>query len=1789
MKNLIYFIIIIFSVHTVNAQRRCKCDSENITNKNNGRGENEIVSTNANFQHPVTTFYRWGKSNWYNPDFNQATNLASLREMLKNAHDVGSEFAFKKVFEDIQAQADKTTGLTYDAKDEPSSFTASRTAKAAGFMVLANFDSTGTALSPAQISTYKNKAIDVIKRLEKDNSNWDDGYYSGNWSSHSSNNYWLAKNLIMLLQAYDYLKAVYPNDADVITCGYLLQCYTRHIFKSSTQILGSLARPDNHGLQAAGAVGLASVVLADHSYNRVGVSWHPDRWQSLAIWTVQRTLYEKESTRGAINGFGEGMHYARHSLENLLPFMLAHTNVRESIDDVEKYGPKGLVSNVWRGKRELPHPLWKDPDLANVVEWYAELMLPDRTQLALDDSYGGLKWDGIITFRGVTDSTNAIHHLPYYRFNQNFTFNYGKWMNYACDIAAAFAEGELSDVPGDHTQKNRVLPSGNIIIRQKLDIEGNLSDREVYFHLNAEQGSAATEYLNRTGGHEHYDAMSFAIYSEGKYNALLPGIRKDGPVNYLFDRETHFIKMPTAQNTITVDKNGSETKKGPKDGKVEIIDADFTGDNTVRIRGFLKKNGKIHFEREVKFWNTSNGGVTFRVTDHFDENDGLDKTTFNYHLNGLGLGSEGTFSADNNSLTYLWNANCPGGTKMTSIFRIKAPGNESVNYNAIVAKSNLNGASDLSELPEHNKLLAKVKNPDDLTFTNWIHIVSCEIPYDTIIPLRAIEGVLQKSTANSFTYNFSGVHTDSLVFDTLFGNTVNDTLTAIVSDLFLDFDFNSPSSDCAIQVPFRRINFDEGELVKINTDIYLESNNSLQDLQWNYHKQFHHIGNVTTTDLNDTITFYLPEVPPTHLSLMEEQTGLNYSYDTTTQKITVYLPDSGTYHFAFGPANPCAVSCFYPPDSLINHFPHTKSSERLGHILDIEQSNSWLDMQEGARMNICSKAILNNLDSLTLSSNISCNEKDAGDSEPGTYATHGYASHYFTSEGSKYRQNYRVGSGAGLSGDGLTGNDLGPDASKRTMIIVENEGALVLKSGSHTVVGNGSTILVKPGGTLKIEDHASLVIGSHDSTGCGYGEVIIMDSAFLCVNPSANLSFYEDELDSVDEHIFYISMNPENGANEGIAPTSNVPRDTVLGDNCTAFCQFKNTFNPPHGIDKHQYGWLNVGKPFAWLEDIGVVCYGQDVIANGLYSLNEGRYRFEICEYDTIAQACIGITDTIPMNDTDNYFGGRLQGSVNLSQLYQEHNHGVGFISGSVYRVNFVILNDCDVSDEVSKIIELPSQLSASISGDTVICGGSGAITVNGSSSTGSFDSLRWEIWRYKPLPELDSATYYANTDTFVSISDTFWLDSTTIDTIVTDTFWFNKADTLDNDSLQYSQYYQQYWDTTIVSSSVGSFNFSDLYAYSGTKYQVVLTLYNKCGLKSDSLTIRTKDGPEVSAGSDQYIPFGTPSSPAPELEGSVGSSVSSHVWSPSSGLSSTSILNPIATPTSTKTYVLSATDADGCTNYDSVLVYVNTIANATRDTTICYNDSVQVGITALAGYTYEWSPANLVSDANIAQPYAYPTNASNLLTLRVYNNGNLVGIDDVVVQRDVVDSVIFGINGSPTFYRGEFDVPYSPVNYTDIVWDFDDGTGTHTGYGSMFTYDFPNVNSVTYNVCASFTNACGLQTKCKDCEVDAIGHVLPSPPMPANIEENAENEQRVDVWPNPFSALTTLSYNLSQNDNAYLEIYDLNGKIIQNIRVSGTQGQMQIDLSQYPDGVYQYSFVNAGTKLSNGKLVLVK
>jgi len=106
------------------------------------------------------------------------------------------------------------------------------------------------------------------------------------------------------------------------------------------------------------------------------------------------------------------------------------------------------------------------------------------------------------------------------------------------------------------------------------------------------------------------------------------------------------------------------------------------------------------------------------------------------------------------------------------------------------------------------------------------------------------------------------------------------------------------------------------------------------------------------------------------------------------------------------------------------------------------------------------------------------------------------------------------------------------------------------------------------------------------------------------------------------------------------------------------------------------------------------------------------------------------------------------------------------------------------------------------------------------------------------------------------------------------------------------------------------------------------------------------------------------------------GSAANSYNWSPTAGLNNASAKEPIATPATTTTYMLTATSPLGCLAVDTIRITVAP-ANAvilTPDTTVCSGTPVLIRTSGDASLVYVWTPATSLDNAGIPQPTATPT-----------------------------------------------------------------------------------------------------------------------------------------------------------------------------------------------------------------------
>jgi gliding motility-associated-like protein len=163
------------------------------------------------------------------------------------------------------------------------------------------------------------------------------------------------------------------------------------------------------------------------------------------------------------------------------------------------------------------------------------------------------------------------------------------------------------------------------------------------------------------------------------------------------------------------------------------------------------------------------------------------------------------------------------------------------------------------------------------------------------------------------------------------------------------------------------------------------------------------------------------------------------------------------------------------------------------------------------------------------------------------------------------------------------------------------------------------------------------------------------------------------------------------------------------------------------------------------------------------------------------------------------------------------------------------------------------------------------------------------------------------------------------------------------------------------------------------------------------NITVSTVPYPLANAGNDTLICYNT----FAQLQGLTDAGTVS--WTPAISLNRADITNPVASPTKTTSYILSAYDNRGCPKpgVDTVVITVlpPIHAYAGRDTSAVLEQPLQ--LEASGGTSYLWSPNTALSATNIANPVALYNETFNQIRYKVvvFNEANCKDSAFVIVK----------------------------------------------------------------------------------------------------------------------------------------------------------------------------------------------
>jgi gliding motility-associated-like protein len=206
-------------------------------------------------------------------------------------------------------------------------------------------------------------------------------------------------------------------------------------------------------------------------------------------------------------------------------------------------------------------------------------------------------------------------------------------------------------------------------------------------------------------------------------------------------------------------------------------------------------------------------------------------------------------------------------------------------------------------------------------------------------------------------------------------------------------------------------------------------------------------------------------------------------------------------------------------------------------------------------------------------------------------------------------------------------------------------------------------------------------------------------------------------------------------------------------------------------------------------------------------------------------------------------------------------------------------------------------------------------------------------------------------------------------------------------------------WNTT---TSMDDFTISNptIYPTSTTDYEVMGT--DALGCKNwDTITVTVNNLPIVDAGVDTSLCFND----TIQLQ---ASGAVNYAWTPVTFIQNENTATPNVFPTTSMFYYVEGTDANTCTNLDSVFVTVHSlpIIDAGQDDAICIGDSIE--LTATGAVIYNWTDGTNLSDTTIANPFASNTIDETFIVIGEDANG-CINSDTVEITVNALPIVIAG------------------------------------------------------------------------------------------------------------------------------------------------------------------------------------
>lgn len=318
--------------------------------------------------------------------------------------------------------------------------------------------------------------------------------------------------------------------------------------------------------------------------------------------------------------------------------------------------------------------------------------------------------------------------------------------------------------------------------------------------------------------------------------------------------------------------------------------------------------------------------------------------------------------------------------------------------------------------------------------------------------------------------------------------------------------------------------------------------------------------------------------------------------------------------------------------------------------------------------------------------------------------------------------------------------------------------------------------------------------------------------------------------------------------------------------------------------------------------------------------------------------------------------------------------------------------------------------------------------------------------------------------------------------------------------------------------------------------YTVSLVATNSFGSDSTSMVVTVNPAPVADAGADTALCSGS----FVYLQASGGINYS---WSPVTNLTNPQNASTGLSLSSTQTYSVTVTDANGCAATDSVKITSKSLPNfsaTANPLAICLGDTAQIS-TNNSNWTYSWLPATAISSTTSDTVHVWPSATTTYSVTALDTNGcTATTSKTITVYLPLLQPTVlvygFTLTCSTYGYSYQWYLNGNPIaGATSQVY-----VATQVGNYS--------VQAFTYQGCASGESAIAF--------VDGMAE---------------ESGTLFNISPNPNNGAFDLAFVTTSETDYTVTIYSMDGRLVYSEALPHFSGayNRHLDLSAYGTGTY--------------------